>query len=91
MIRAISLLIALSLTACSKASIPPVAFPHLPPLSAEIAEQCQPAQRVSDPSLGALVQADIDLAALYAKCQAKHGAAVAAYNAARDKLEGVGK
>lgn len=83
MIRAIATLLALSLTACATKSTPPVAFPALAPLPASVMEVCPPAERLSGSNLGDLVIADIDLAVAYAECQARHAAAVAAYNKAR--------
>lgn len=85
--RAILLLSALSLTACSAASTKPVAFPTLPPLPAALEQECGPAKLLSDPSLSALVKADVDLAVAYAQCAARHGAVVKAYNDARRKME----
>lgn len=72
---------ALALAGC--AGGPAVRAPDLPPLSASIAQPCPPAQALADTSIGALVQADAALAAQYARCRAKHAAAVKAYENAR--------
>lgn len=60
--------------------------PEIPPLSAETASECPPAEQLADPTLGGLAQADAALAILYAKCREKHRAAVAAYELVRSKL-----
>jgi hypothetical protein len=64
-----------------------VVFPALPPLPEEVARACPPASLLSSPELGALVRADISLAILYSQCIAKHAAAVAAYNEARERMK----
>lgn len=46
---------------------------------------------LTDGLLSTLVNADIDLAALYAACRAKHAAAVAAYDETRAKLSAANK
>lgn len=77
----IALSISVLLAGC--AGGPAVRAPDLPPLSASIAQPCPPAQVLADTSIGALVQADAALAAQYARCRAKHAAAVKAYENAR--------
>lgn len=78
--HAIPILLALSLTACSGRSTLPV----LPPLPAQVAAECQPLAPLTDRTLGAVSQALADTSLEYARCQAKHKAAVAAYNKARE-------
>lgn len=48
-----------------------------------MAAPCPPLPLLADTNYGTLVQADKDSAVAYAACQAKHAAAVAAYEAAR--------
>lgn len=52
--------------------------PRIPKLAPEISEPCPPAPLIKDGSLASLIEADAELAFMYARCAEKHRAAVAA-------------
>jgi hypothetical protein len=49
---------------------------------------CPALAPIPDPSMGALAIAHGETVAAYAECQKRHGAAVAAYGAARTAING---
>jgi hypothetical protein len=75
----VTLPLALTLTCCGSSTRPA----RLPALPAQIAAPCPPLAPIGDVTIAALVLADAEAAFAYARCQAKHRAAVDAYEAAR--------
>lgn len=73
--------IVLALSGCASSTT--VRAPSLPALPASIANPCPPLPLLTDNTIGGLVMADALAATEYARCKAKHAAAVAAYNKAR--------
>lgn len=85
--RAIAILSAASLQACTAPSTIPVGYLVVPKLTAQASSPCPPAPLLTDSTLGALAAADAALAALYATCQARHESVVASYQAVYDAAE----
>ena len=84
MTRLLAIPLALSMAACSTLSTPPSNRAPVPdPLPAKTAEPCPPLPRLDNGLLATLVTWAGETAILYAACQAKHGAAVESYTAAR--------
>lgn len=54
-----------------------------PALTAALSAPCPPLALISDNTIAALAQADVDAAVSYAECQARHSAVVKAYASAR--------
>jgi hypothetical protein len=83
----LSISLACLLTACGGNS---TSFmrPRVPALPAEAAMPCPALAPIPDPSMGALAIAHGETVAAYAECQKRHGAAVAAYGAARTAING---
>ena len=81
-----ALLILLCLTGCGAQSTRPELKAPVPnALPGEIAAPCPALPLLTDPTpLSAFLLISADDALAYARCQAKHAGAVAAYNAARD-------
>ena len=90
MVRLVSLILAAALLqACATHSTPPeprAAVPIPPPLTAEQAAPCPPADQITDLTIDALVRADAQLASQYAKCGAGKQAVVDVYNRTRQSL-----
>lgn len=49
-------------------------------------DPCPPLAPLSDNTIAALVSADVETAVLYAQCQAKHKAAIEAYDQTRQSI-----
>jgi hypothetical protein len=83
---AFPILLLASLQGCSLRSTRPVrSAPVPPPLPAALSAPCPPLRPVTDASIAALAQADMDAALAYADCAAKHAGAANAYEAAREE------
>lgn len=93
MTRAFPILILLCLTACGAQSTRPELKAPVPSaLPAEIAAPCPALPLLIDSTpLSAFLLISADDALQYARCQAKHAGAVAAYNIARDAAIGANK
>lgn len=83
-----ALLIAAPLLLCAcggREERPAVEFPAVPDLSAETRRACPPAEQVTG-ELGDLAAKDAALAIEYARCRARHGTAVGAYDAVQREM-----
>lgn len=61
-------------------------LPVPPALPAAIRDRCPPLAPLPDRTIGALALADAEAARLYAGCQAKHDAAISAWDALVEAL-----